>query len=158
MGQTSSYDIDLYIKPLAPTVTGLIGFRFWVAHQEDPKKDAHNGINLLPGHWCLLIRVSTRMLFAELHADQLSGEVKRYGFASFLTNSRALAYMAGFVKDGHMTVGVHISVPVTDAVRSRKMISSNLQAACPLGISPLHFMGTCYKYRPMSFQHKFVIP
>lgn len=78
-------------------------------------------INLLTSQSCLLVRVTMRVLCADMRVDQLTAEVEATESDSFLTTSKALDCMPGYVKDGHVTVGVHISVPVTDAVISSKL-------------------------------------
>lgn len=80
----------------------------------------------------------TYLLFAEAHAVKLTEKHNARGFFPPLSSgTTALNFKAGYVKNGHMTVGVHISVPVTDTdvVISSSQSLFKLLLGCRLHIS-----------------------
>lgn len=67
-------------------------------------------------------KLRTLLLFAEEHAVQLTEQAGAHGSVVVLSSGKnALGYKAGFVQDGHMTVGIHISVPMTEMVDSSNL-------------------------------------
>lgn len=113
--------LGLYLKALTPVPSCPVDYQLWLAHQEDPKKDVHKGTNLSTDQWSLPAAVSPPLLPAEANDTVLTDKVSALGFSHFLPYAKVPEYTAGYLKDDHITVGVHISVPLTDVV-----ISSNL--------------------------------
>lgn len=109
MGLEPDY-LGVYLKALTPFrfTKCLINFQIWVAHQEDSEKDVQKGTKLASGLMIVIVvcfsKTETLLLFTEAYGIQLTETVDARGFSTLLSSYQtALDYMAGFVKDGHMT-------------------------------------------------------
>lgn len=115
----SKHIFAFYLKAVKPFPHENVDFQLWVANQDEPEIDVHRGmVNALYSDSCpFLLQVSLCESFLCSDANKIfKHQQDGWGFIHFIPRHIALDPAAGFLKDDHMIVGVHISLWVTQVV------------------------------------------